>query len=68
MRNLSVDEAKAVNRLAINRSTANTEGMAWREEVRVQLVRVLAARTVAEDATVVGWWHGTCTAVNDTTT
>jgi hypothetical protein len=66
MRDLPTEAAKAIYRVAIDELAADTEGTAWWEEVRVELIQVLAARTVAEAATLIGWWHNDWTAINDT--
>lgn len=54
---LTLDHAKAVYRAAVDPRASDAEGCAWWSAVHEELVQVLAARTTAEAAKVVAWWH-----------
>ena len=66
MDDLSIEQAKAVYRAAIDARVSDAEGPAWWDEVRVELSRVLTAGTLTEAATVIGWWHNDWASVGDT--
>lgn len=54
---LTLDRAKAIYREAIDPRASDGEDSAWWVSVHEDLVRVLDARTVAEAAAGLAWWH-----------
>jgi len=66
MTTLSIDQAKAIYRAAIDSRVSDGEGDAWWRDVHEEVALVLAARTISEAAAVINWWHNDWTMVNDT--
>ncbi|WP_321944800.1 hypothetical protein [Burkholderia cenocepacia] len=63
---ISLDEAKAIYRQAIDSRASNGEGPAWWDEVADEIRDVVAARTIAVAADLIAWWHHDWTCINDT--
>ena len=57
MRALSVQDAKAVYRAAIDPRASDGEGEAWWASVHADVQGVVTARTSAAAAQVLAWWH-----------
>lgn len=57
MRVLSLLDAKAVYRVAIDPRASDGEGEAWWSSVHADLQRVVNARNAAAAADVLAWWH-----------
>jgi len=66
MGQLTLENAKAIYRAAIDVRAQDGEGDNWWEAVRVEVGQVLSARTVADAAEVIPWWHHDWTSVGDT--
>ncbi|WP_457391525.1 hypothetical protein [Roseateles sp. P5_E1] len=66
MSTLALKKAKAIYRAAINVRAQDGEGDNWWEAVRVEVGQVLSARTIADAAEVIAWWHHDWTFVIDT--
>ncbi|WP_206146860.1 hypothetical protein [Burkholderia sp. Tr-20390] len=62
----SLDSAKAIYRKAIDPRAGNNESSEWWDEVADEMRDVVAARTIAEAAQVIEWWHLDWTSVSDT--
>jgi hypothetical protein len=62
---LSLEDAKAVYRLAIDSRAHDAEGEAWWLEVQSEVAQVLAAPSIGRAASVVEWWHHDWSVVND---
>lgn len=62
---LTIERAQRLYRSAIDARATDAEGVNWWEEVRAELERVLAARSVREAATVIAWWHADWSFVGD---
>jgi len=54
---LTLDQAKAIYRVAIDPRARDSEGEAWWEAVRDDLQAVVAASRIAEGSAVISWWH-----------
>jgi hypothetical protein len=63
---ISLDTAKAVYRKAIDPRASDGEGAAWWDEVADEVRDVVAARSLADAAAVIEWWHHDWTAASDT--
>jgi len=63
---ISVNDAKAINRNAIDSRASDGEGAAWWDEVADEVRDVVAARTIGIAADLIAWWHHDWTSVNDT--
>ncbi|HHY6930524.1 hypothetical protein QZM43_32455 [Burkholderia orbicola] len=63
---ISIDEAKAIYRQAIDSQASDGEGAAWWDEVADEIRDVVAARTIGIAAELIAWWHRDWTSVNDT--
>lgn len=57
MQALNLDLAKAIYRNAVDTAASDSEGTDWWAEVRAELERVVSARTQAEAAQGIAWWH-----------
>ena len=68
MRNLTMDRAKCIYRAAIDGSVTDAVGEVWWNEVIAELSQVVRARTAAEAAKVIGWWHHYWSMLGDTAT
>ncbi len=66
MGQLTLESAKAIYRAAIDVRAQDGEGDNWWEAVRVEVGQVLSARTVADAAEVIAWWHHDWTSIGDT--
>ncbi|MDN7429103.1 hypothetical protein [Burkholderia sp. AU45388] len=63
---ITLDTAKAVYRKAIDPCASDGEGSAWWNEVADEVRDVIAARSLADAAAVIAWWHHDWTEVSDT--
>ncbi|HDR8964613.1 TPA: hypothetical protein QDB13_002213 [Burkholderia vietnamiensis] len=63
---ITLDTAKAVYCKAIDPSAGDGEGAAWWDEVADEVRDVVAARTLADAAAMIEWWHRDWTQVSDT--
>lgn len=63
---ITIDTAKAVYRKAIDPRASDGEGAAWWDEVADEVRDVIAARSLADAAAVIEWWHHDWTEVSDT--
>ncbi|WP_175924547.1 hypothetical protein [Burkholderia latens] len=63
---ISLDEAKAIYRQAIDSRAGDGEGAAWWDEVADEVRDVVAARTIGIAAELIAWWHHDWTSVSDT--
>lgn len=63
---LTLDAVKAVYRNAIDSRASDVEGSAWWDEVADEMRDVIAARTLADAAALIEWWHHDWTVVSDT--
>ncbi|MBF5008723.1 hypothetical protein [Burkholderia pseudomultivorans] len=63
---ITLDTAKAVYRKAIDPRVSDGEGVAWWDEVADEVRDVIAARSLADAAAVIEWWHHDWTEVSDT--
>lgn len=63
---LSLDRAKAIYRTAVDPRASDAESAAWWDEVADEMRDVVAARTIADAAQVIEWWHHDWTIVSDT--
>lgn len=54
---LTLARAKAIYRAAVDLHASNAEGEAWWSAIHAEMILVLAARTSAEAAKVIAWWH-----------
>ena len=62
---LTLDQAKAIYRAAIDPRARDLEGEAWWEAVRDDLQAVVAASRLAEASVVISWWHHDWSMVGD---
>lgn len=65
MRELTEVQAKAIYRQAIDATARDSEGAAWWSAVRAEIGRVVAARSTADAAQVIAWWHHDWSTVGD---
>jgi len=63
---LSLDQAKAVYRQAVDAGARDTEGEDWWTNVHREMQAVAAAANLADAAAVISWWHHDWTMVGDT--
>lgn len=63
---LTLDEAKAAYRAAIDPGARDSEDAAWWTAVRDEVQAVVAAKDVREAASVICWWHHDWRMVGDT--
>lgn len=63
---ITLDTAKAIYRAAIDTQVSDVEGRAWWDEVADEMRDVIAARTLADAAALIEWWHPDWTEVSDT--
>ncbi|MCA8355713.1 hypothetical protein [Burkholderia cepacia] len=63
---ISLNDAKAIYRNAIDSRASDGEGAAWWDEVADEVRDVVAARTIGIAAELIAWWHHDWTSVNDT--
>ncbi|QMI49750.1 hypothetical protein [Burkholderia sp. MBR-1] len=63
---ITLDTAKAVYRKAIDPHASDGEGAAWWDEVADEVRDVIAARSLADAAAVIEWWHHDWTEASDT--
>ncbi|KVF30409.1 hypothetical protein [Burkholderia vietnamiensis] len=54
---ITLDTAKAVYRKAIDSRAGDGEGAAWWDEIADEVRDVIAARSLAEAAAMIEWWH-----------
>lgn len=54
---ITLDAAKTIYRYAIDSRVSDVEGDAWWEEVADEMRDVIAARTLADAAALIDWWH-----------
>lgn len=66
MAQLTLDQARAIYRQAIERTVRDDEGADWWQAVHQEVIRVLAARNLAAAAAEIAWWHSDWGAVGDT--
>jgi len=66
MHTLNLGRAKRIYRAAVDAQASDAEGEAWWAEVHAELDEVLAARSTAEAAKVISWWHHDWSMVGDT--
>lgn len=66
MYQLTIDQAKAVYREAIDSTARDSEGHDWWDSVRVEIQKVVNAANAAEAAEVIKWWHHDWSCVSDT--
>lgn len=66
MQALPLERAKAIYRTAVDPRALDTEGEDWWSSVHAELNQVIAARTAAEAAQVIAWWHYDWSMVGDT--
>lgn len=57
MQELSVERTKSIYRAAVDARASDAEGDAWWAAVHTELRQVLEARTTAEAARFIAWWH-----------
>lgn len=65
MQELSMERAKAIYRAAVDLRASDAEGESWWGAVRTEMAQVLSARTVAEAAAAIAWWHHDWSMVSD---
>ncbi|MBJ9594141.1 hypothetical protein [Burkholderia seminalis] len=63
---ISLAEAMAIYRHAIDSRASDAEGVVWWEEVADEVRDVVAARTISVAAELIAWWHHDWTTINDT--
>jgi hypothetical protein len=63
---VTLDCAKLVYREAIDAGASDGESAAWWNEVADEVRDVLAARSLAQAAELIEWWHHDWSAVSDT--
>lgn len=63
---LSLDHVKAIYRSAVDPRASYAESAAWWDEVADEMRDVVAARTIADAAQVIEWWHHDWASVADT--
>ncbi|WP_176091174.1 hypothetical protein [Burkholderia ambifaria] len=63
---ITLDTAKAVYRKAVDPRASDGEGAAWWDEVADEVRDVIAARSLADAAAVIEWWHHDWTEASDT--
>ncbi|WP_223997739.1 hypothetical protein [Burkholderia gladioli] len=61
---ITLDTAKSVYRKAMD--PCASDGVAWWDEVADEVRDVIAARSLADAAAVIPWWHHDWTEVSDT--
>ena len=66
MQALTLDRAKAIYRQAVDAQASDAEGADWWAKVHAELGQVVTARTTAEAAKVIAWWHHDWSMVGDT--
>lgn len=64
-KSLTLDCAKAIYRAAVDPKASDAEGDAWWGAVHVEMIQVLAARTLPEAAQIIAWWHYDWSMVGD---
>ncbi len=62
---MTLDQVKVVYRAAIDSTADDREGDTWWSEVADEILRVVAAPTVATAAAEIDWWHSEWSSVND---
>lgn len=62
---MTLDRAKAIYRAAVDPKASDAEGDAWWGAVHVEMIQVLAARTLPEAAQIIAWWHYDWSMVGD---
>lgn len=65
MQALTLEGAKTIYRAAVDGRASDAEGAEWWAAVHAELDQVLAARSTAEAARVIAWWHHDWTLVGD---
>lgn len=63
---ITLTVAKEIYRNAIDTRASDAEGPAWRSQVADEMHDVIAARTLADAARLIEWWHHDWTMVSDT--
>lgn len=63
---MNLDQAKTIYRISIDSHSLDAEGDHWWRAVMAELQAVVAARKLAEAASVISWWHGDWSIVSDT--
>ncbi|MDF0506620.1 hypothetical protein POK33_38360 [Burkholderia cenocepacia] len=63
---ITLDMAKVIYRAAIDTRASDGESAAWWDEVADEVRDVIAARSLANAAAVIEWWHHDWAAVSDT--
>ncbi|QRR11822.1 hypothetical protein FPJ27_37100 (plasmid) [Burkholderia sp. MS455] len=63
---ISLNEAKAIYRQAIDSRATDREGAAWWDEVADEVRDVVAARTIGIAADLIAWWHRDWACIDDT--
>ena len=63
---LTIERTKAIYRDAVDARASDHEGPTWWAAVHAELQQVLAARSVAEAAKIIDWWHHDWSAIGDT--
>lgn len=63
---LSLEQAKAVYRQAVDAGARDTEGEAWWTNVHREMQAVATAADLSEATAVISWWHHDWTMVGDT--
>lgn len=63
---LTLDQAKAVYRQAVDAGARDSEGEDWWTNVHREMQAVAAAANVSDAAAVISWWHRDWTMVGDT--
>ena len=66
MRPLTLEHAKAIYRAAVDGQASDAASTEWWAAVHTELGQVLAARSAAQAALVIAWWHHDWTTVGDT--
>ncbi|HDR9882062.1 TPA: hypothetical protein QDE50_34195 [Burkholderia cenocepacia] len=63
---ISIDEANAIYRQAIESRASDGEGAAWWNEIADEVRDVVDARTISIAAELSAWWHHDWRSVSDT--
>ncbi|KKB61160.1 hypothetical protein WM40_24825 [Robbsia andropogonis] len=63
---ITLHAAKDIYRQAIDPHASDVEGSAWWDEVAGEMRGVIDARTLADAAELIAWWHDDWTGISDT--
>jgi hypothetical protein len=63
---ISIEQAKAIYREAIDPRASDGESTSWWDDVRADVEQVVCARTERDAAAVIAWWHHDWSLCSDT--